>query len=164
MQLLRDLHTLKQRHAQAPAVIAWAQAGRAHYAAAQAWRQPSGPGTLAARTTGYARCGERACQVGQQYARVRKQPCAALAKRLRRQQAELFQFVLLDGRNPDNNLAERCLRPLVVLRKLRGGTRSPQGSQTRMALASLFGTWQARGLNPFDECLKLLHQTPVPQI
>jgi len=30
-----------------------------------------------------------------------------------------------------------------------------------MALASLFETWQARGLNPFDECLKLLSQTPA---
>jgi hypothetical protein len=33
-----------------------------------------------------------------------------------------------------------------------------------MALASLFGTWHARGLNSFDECLKLLRQTPLPQI
>jgi hypothetical protein len=27
-----------------------------------------------------------------------------------------------------------------------------------MALASLFETWQARGRNPFDECLRLLSQ------
>jgi hypothetical protein len=46
---------------------------------------------------------------------------------------------------PDNNAAERALRPVVVMRKISGGTRSPQGSTTRLGLASLFGTWQARG-------------------
>jgi transposase len=77
---------------------------------------------------------------------------------------ELFQFLLVDGLSADNHLAERSLRPLVVMRKISGGTRSPQGSQTRLALASLFGTWQVRGQNPFEECLKLLAQTPLPQI
>lgn len=42
--------------------------------------------------------------------------------------------------------------------KISGGSRSPEGTKTRMALASLFEAWQARGLNPFDECLRLLSQ------
>ena len=33
--------------------------------------------------------------------------------------------------------------------------RSPKGSETRMGLASLFGTWMAQGLNPFHRCLAL---------
>jgi hypothetical protein len=37
-------------------------------------------------------------------------------------------------------------------------TASPKGSQTRMGLASLFGTWLAQGLNPFSQCLALLTQ------
>jgi hypothetical protein len=45
---------------------------------------------------------------------------------------------------------------LDVARKISGGTRSPEGSTVRMQLASLFGTWQARGLNPFTACLALL--------
>ena len=57
---------------------------------------------------------------------------------------------------PDNNQAERSLRPLVITRKISGGSRSPDGTQTRLALASLFATWLARGLNPFTECLALL--------
>ena len=48
----------------------------------------------------------------------------------------------------DNNPAERSLRPLVISRKISGGTRSEQGTETKMALASLFGTWRAQGLNP----------------
>ena len=56
------------------------------------------------------------------------------------------------------HLAERSLRPVVVMRKISGGTRTKRGSDTRMALASLFGTWQARGLNPFDQRYGLLSQ------
>ncbi len=102
--------------------------------------------------------------MGRQHAQQKEHPCRALAKRLLRHQDELFQFVVIAGLSADNNLAERSLRPVVVMRKISGGTRSPQGSQTRMALASLFGTWQARGQNPFEECLKLLQQTPLPQV
>lgn len=64
----------------------------------------------------------------------------------------------------DSDLAERSIRPVVVVRKISGGTQSAEGSKTRMALASLFETWQARGLNPFEECLKLLRQAPLPQL
>lgn len=37
-----------------------------------------------------------------------------------------------------------------------GDSRFPKGSQTRMGLASLFGTWMAQGLNPLHQCLALL--------
>ncbi len=56
---------------------------------------------------------------------------------------ELFVFVAIPGVPAHNNLAERSIRPLVVARKISGGTRSPKGSQTRIGLASLFGTWMA---------------------
>ena len=93
-----------------------------------------------------------------EFARAKKHACQALSKRLLRHEDELFQFVLVAGLSADNNLAERSIRPLVVIRKISGGLRSPEGTKTRMALASLFETWQARGLNPFDECLRLLSQ------
>ena len=44
----------------------------------------------------------------------------------------------------------------MVIRLISGGSRSTEGTKTRMALASRFAAWQARGLNPFDECLTLL--------
>ena len=68
----------------------------------------------------------------------------ALAKCLLRHEEELFQFVLVEGLSADNNLAERSIRPLVVIRKISAGSRSAEGGKTRMALASLFETWQAR--------------------
>jgi len=106
----------------------------------------------------YARLHQRACALGQRHARNRGHACWALAKRLPRHQDELFLFVLLPAVPADNNLAERSLRPLVVMRKISGGTRSPAGSKTRLTLASLFATWQARQLNPFLECLAALQQ------
>jgi Transposase IS66 family len=45
---------------------------------------------------------------------------------------ELFVFVAVPGVPVHNNLAERSMRPLVVARKISGGSRSPKGSATRM--------------------------------
>lgn len=69
---------------------------------------------------------------------------------------ELFVFVAVPGVPAHNNLAERSVRPLIVARKISRGTRSPKGSQTRMGLANLFGTWMAQSLNPFHQSLALL--------
>ena len=69
---------------------------------------------------------------------------------------ELFVFVAHPEVPPDNNAAERSLRPVVISRKVSGGTRSNQGTDTKMTLASLFGTWRAQGFNPLTACLQLL--------
>ena len=73
-----------------------------------------------------------------------------------------YLFVLVPGLPADNNLAERSIRPVVIMRKISGGTRSEVGSATQLGLASLFATWQARGLNPFQACLQLLQHTSPP--
>ena len=99
-----------------------------------------------------------ACRLGEQYALTPNQPCCTLAKRLLRHQDELFQFIMVPGLPADNNLAERSIRPLVILRKISGGTRSAEGTQTRLTLASLLHTWAARNLNPFLECYAALRQ------
>ena len=52
--------------------------------------------------------------------------------------------------------AERSLRHLVISRKVSGGTRSERGTESKMTLASIFGTWRARGLNPLAACRQLL--------
>ena len=83
-------------------------------------------------------------------------PQAKLCRRMERFIKELFVFVSHPSVPPENNAAERSLRHLVVSRKISGGTRSKQGSNSKMALASLFGAWRARGLNPLLECRKLL--------
>ena len=56
----------------------------------------------------------------------------------------------------DNNPAERSRRHLVISRKISGGTRSERGTERKMTLASIFGTWRARGLNPLAACRQLL--------
>jgi transposase len=70
-------------------------------------------------------------------------PLQTLCERVERFLPELFVFVAVPGVPADNNLAERSVRPLVIARKISGGSRSPNGSQTRMALFSLFGSWAA---------------------
>jgi hypothetical protein len=55
-------------------------------------------------------------------------------------------------------LAERSIRPLVIMRKISGGSRSAEGTKTRLTLASLLHSWTARRLNPFAECLMALQQ------
>ena len=87
-------------------------------------------------------------------------PCATLAKRVLRHQGELFTFLTAPGGEPDNNAAERAVRPLVVTRKISGGSRSPQGTTTRISLVQ---TWLAKGLNPLTE-VRRLFQSPLPQL
>jgi hypothetical protein len=93
------------------------------------------------------------------YARDKRHPCWPLPKRPLRHEDGLFQFVRVEGVPADDNQAERSPRPVVVILKVGGGTRSSAGSQTRMALASLFATWRARGLNPFQACFGMLTAT-----
>ena len=83
-------------------------------------------------------------------------PQARLCRRIRQFIKELFVFVSHPQVPPDNNQAERSLRHLVVSRKISGGTRSSNGTKSKMALASLFGAWRAKGLNPYFECRNLL--------
>lgn len=163
VHLLRDLHELQEAHPDEPEVLTWAAEVRALYEEAQRFLASPDPPGREARERTYAGLVERVDHLGLQFAPAafKKHPCWGLCKRLLRHRDELFQFVRVEGLPAHNNLAERSLRPLVVMRKISGGTRSPRGSRTRMALASLFGTWQARGLNPFLECFQLLRQTPL---
>ena len=88
-----------------------------------------------------------------------------MAKRLLRHQDELFQFVLVEGVSADNSEAERSVRPLVLARKVSGGSRSERGSNVRKGLFSLFGTWAARGDDPLEACsTMLMPQIALPQL
>ncbi len=160
--LLRDLHELKEAQAQDEAVLSWAKGVRALRDEAHAWLAEAQERMREEREGKYVGLVGRIHQLGLQYAQVKKHPCQALAKRILRHEDALFQFVLVEGLSDNNNLAERSVRPLVVIRKISGGSRSTEGTKTRMALASLFETWQARGQNPFAECLNLLSQPSPP--
>lgn len=156
--LLRDLHELKEDYSQVAEVVQWAVSVRKVYDDAKQWLETARAPDLEERAKKYVEFTGRTHALGLQFAKSKDSPCCALAKRLLRHEEELFQFVLVDGLSADNNLAERSLRPLVVIRKISGGSRSTNGTKTRMALASLFETWRARGLNAHDECLTLLRR------
>jgi transposase len=156
--LLDDLHELKEAHAQEAPVVAWAKAVRGVYDEAQAWLKEQPQASAEARQAAYQRAHGQICALGEPYARVADHPCRTLAKRLLRHQDELFGFLLVPGLSAHNNLVERSLRPLVIARKISGGSRSAEGSRSRMALFSLMQTWAANGLDPFQQCLAALQQ------
>lgn len=160
VHLLRDLQALQEAHEDNGEVVAWASGVKRlyYYATAQlaAGLRDEERQQLSERLRQMAR------QFGLPYALVSDHPCRTLAKRLLRHQNELFQFVSHPLVPADNNLAERALRPLVVQRKISGGSRSQAGSATRMQLASLFETWQARKLNPLLECWRQLGYETTP--
>jgi hypothetical protein len=149
VHLLRDLHELRERNANDGTVVAWALAVKEQYQRAQEAVVRSQ--TTQDRQVFYDLLVTRIRELALPYAQA-EHPCRPLAKRLLRHEDELFQFVLHPQVPSHNNLAERALRSLVVQRKISGGSRSPEGSKTRMALASLFETWNARQLNPLVQC------------
>ena len=158
---LRDVHELKEKYPHDEPLHRWAASVKAIYEQAVAWAQQGPDPWLSPRK-------QQQTRVGQQHAFERQllevcrpyvgtaTPQHTLCERVERFLPELFVFVAVPGVPAHNNLAERSIRPLVVARKISGGTRSPKGSQTRMGLASLFGTWMAQHLNPFHQCLATL--------
>ena len=160
--LLCDLHGLKEEHAARDDVIQWALKVRQIYDDAKLWLSDHSAATTEQRRQKYDELYQRAWRLGRQYAFDGGHPCWALAKRLLRHQEELFLFVLVPDLPADNNLAERSIRPVVIMRKISGGSRSDEGSKTRLMLASLLATWQARHLNPFVECLTALQRPALP--
>jgi transposase len=71
-----------------------------------------------------------------------------LIKRLRRHQSDLFTFLDQPDVPFDNNLAERAIRPAVIIRKNSYGNRSDQGAEVQAILMSIFFTLKKRGHNP----------------
>ena len=87
--------------------------------------------------------------------------CRRIERLPRTGYGELFVFVAEPDVPSDNNPAERSLRHLVISRKVSGGTRSERGTESKMTLASIFGTWRAQGLNPLAACRQLLTSPQV---
>lgn len=71
-----------------------------------------------------------------------------LAKRLRRHWDHLFTFLDKPEVPFENNLAERAIRPAVILRKNSQSNRSEQGAATQSVLMTIFRTLKLRGHDP----------------
>ena len=68
-----------------------------------------------------------------------------IAKRLKRHQKELTAFLWTKDLDATNNAAERAIRPVVVARKISGGSRSENGANAWATLASLMKTATQQG-------------------
>lgn len=150
--LLRDIHELKVVYPDDAGLTQWAANVQQLYAAAKAWVSPE-PGQ---RRRAQLRLEGRLLALCRPFLNNPLAVQGKLCRRIERFIKELFVFVAEPMVPADNNAAERSLRHLVTGRKISGGTRSEQGTSSKMALASLFGSWRARGLNPLLQCRQLL--------
>lgn len=79
-----------------------------------------------------------------------------LANRFRRHWNEWFTFLSHPEVKPDNNDAERALRPVVLHRKASGGARSHWGAQLVAMMFSFLETMRLQGKNPVEELFECL--------
>lgn len=72
--------------------------------------------------------------------------CKTFARNLLRNADDLFRFASDPTVEGTNNRAERAIRPLVIARKISGGSRSLKGANVRALLTSIQQTLAQRGL------------------
>lgn len=152
--LLRDIHELGERHPTDRQLHRWAERVGTLYRRARAYAHPD----PRRRARAARRFEDRLRKLCTPALAQDQAPQRALCARIERHLAELFVFVAHPEVPSDNNAAERSLRHLVTGRKISGGTRSDQGTATKMTLATVFGTWAAQGLDPLFRCRQLLAQ------
>ena len=153
--LLRDAHDLRKQHPKDAAVQTWADDLHRLYLDAVAF-VATATDDPHARLTAARGFDARLLALAHRHLDDRTAPQHVLSKRIAQHLGALLTFVREPGVPPDNNAAERSLRHLVTSRKISGGSRSPDGTATKVALATLFGTWHAKSVNPFVACRQLL--------
>ena len=134
--LLRDIHDLRALYPEDGSLAQWADAVCQLYRQAAAFTHPAEKPRRAAQLA----LERRLLALCRPYLDHPSAPQARLCRRVEKHIKELFVFVSEPEIPPDNNAAERSLRPLVISRKISGGTRSAHGTNTKMTLASVFGT------------------------
>ena len=78
-----------------------------------------------------------------------------ILKRCERYENALFTYLKYEGMPPDNNRAERDLRPFVVQRKRSGGFKSPEVGRHYAIYLSLYVTCKVNGKD-FDKLLDVV--------
>ena len=154
--LLRDIHDLRVLHPRDRRLAQWACAVHQLYRQAAAFAHPLEKQPEKRRRAAQLALERRLLALCRPFLDDPLAVQGKLCRRMERHIKELFVFVAEPEVPPDNNAAERSLRPVVVSRKISGGTRSDRGTDTKMTLASIFGTWRAQGLNPLTTCRQLL--------
>jgi transposase len=150
--LLRDIHDLKEIYPSDESLANWAAVVLRLYQEGKTFSSPDEPQRLTKQHDLEARL----LAVCSPFLTDPLAVQAKLSRRMERHLTELFVFVGTPNVPATNNDAERSLRHVVTSRKISGGTQSPEGTKAKMTLASLFGTWRLRGLNPLAACHDLL--------
>ena len=98
-------------------------------------------------------------------ARTYREPAnRRLAKHLRHERPYLFTFLYCPGLvDATNNLAERVMRTLVVIRKNWGGNRTENGARAQAILTSVLRTAQQQDKDVFALLTDLL-RSPTPKL
>ncbi len=76
-------------------------------------------------------------------------------RRLRKHRPHLLRFLYMEGLDATNNLAERQLRPGVIIRKTNGCNRTRSGAQTHSILASVLVTCRQHAVPILDYMVSL---------
>ena len=151
VHLLGDLHKLAEQYPQDGEVADFCGGVKGIYKEAKAFTHPN----VFVRGRKRREFQQRLCTLA--YSHLgQERPQRVLAERILKHEWGLFVFVEHPFVPSDNNAAERAIRPLVVMRKVSGGTRSERGSTTVSILMSLFGTWQVRGADLLEQCQQML--------
>lgn len=158
VHLVRDLHELVEANPGNRGVAIWAGKVKAVYLRAKAFESDDPKARWRQRLA----FEEELCRLARPYFK-KDVPQRVLSERIEEFLPELFVFVECPEVPSENNAAERAIRPAVTARKVSGGTRSAKGSETRMALMSLFGTWLLRGEDAMEACRQMLTaRSPQP--
>ena len=78
-----------------------------------------------------------------------------LTKHLRHERPYLFTFLYCPGLEATNNVVERMIRFLVVVRKNWGGNRTEKGARAQAVLTSILATAKQQGKNAMDLLIDL---------
>jgi len=163
VHLLRHGHRLRAKYPEATEAHAWVDGLKALYQHAVALVATPGYAALpeAARLAHRLAYQQRVQAHAVPHRQATVKEWGNLATFLTDYVNELFVFVQHPTVPSDNNGAERAVRGPVTARKICGGTRSAQGSQTKMVLFSLLETCVVRGLEPVTALAGMLRGQPL---
>ena len=81
-----------------------------------------------------------------------------LVKRLRKHREAFFAFLDYEDVPPDNNHAEREIRPAVIIRKNSLCNQSDKGAKVQAILMSVYRTLKLRGIDPLEAIVSALRE------
>jgi transposase len=84
------------------------------------------------------------------------------ARRLRKHRPHLLRFLYVDGLDATNNLAERQLRPGVIIRKTNGCNRANDGAEAHSILTSVLVTCRQHNIPILDYMVRLQRFGEIP--